>query len=93
MLKQVKTKNEAALVEITNIDQAFATEQSRAKLYKKINRLTELEKSKYVGTIKSRLISIALGNKRMVEEGLRRWVEGKLADKQIEKLAVMIYFM
>jgi hypothetical protein len=40
LLKSVKTKNEAAFVQITNIDQAFATEQSRCKLYKKINKLT-----------------------------------------------------
>lgn len=42
LLKSVKTKNEAAFLPINNIDQAFATEQSRCKLYKKINKLTEL---------------------------------------------------
>lgn len=29
----------------------------------------------------------------MVEEGIKKWLEGKLSDKQIEKLTVMIYFM
>jgi hypothetical protein len=40
LLKNVKAKNEAAFLQITNIDQAFATEQSRVKLYKKLTKLT-----------------------------------------------------
>jgi hypothetical protein len=78
---------------IDNIDQAFATEQARAKLYKKINKLPELEKSKYVCTIKSKLVSIARGNREMVQERMELWAEGKLQDKHVEKLAVMVYFM
>jgi hypothetical protein len=38
----VKSKNEAAFLEISNIDQAFATEQQRVKLYRKLTKLTEL---------------------------------------------------
>jgi hypothetical protein len=38
-------------------------------------------------------VSVCTGIKSMVEEGLRNWVEGRLSERQIEKLTVMIYFM
>lgn len=66
LLKSVKGKNEAAFIEITNIDQAFATEQSRAKLYRKLTHLTELERSKYAAVVKNKLIATARANKTLV---------------------------
>lgn len=42
LLTSVKAKNEAAFLKIVSIDQAFATEQSRSKLYKKIKNLPKL---------------------------------------------------
>lgn len=66
LLKSVKGKNEAAFIEITNIDQAFATEQSRAKLYRKLTHLTELERSKYASVVKNKLIATARANKVLV---------------------------
>lgn len=52
-----------AFIQINNIDQAFATEQTRVKLYKKLVNLSELERSKYVMAIKQKLITTAKANK------------------------------
>jgi hypothetical protein len=93
LLRKVKAKNEAAFLEISNIDQAFATEQSRVKLYRKLSKLTELDRSKYIATIRNRLVATSRANKTLVETGLRAWTSGELDDKQVEKLVFMVYFV
>ena len=70
LLKKVRSKNEAAFLKITNIDQAFVTEQNRSKLYNKIISLSQLDHSLYISTIKQKLISTSLNVKRIVEEGI-----------------------
>jgi hypothetical protein len=53
------------------------------KLYKKLTKLTELEKSKYVMTIKNKLIGTSKNNKKLIEEGLEEWTSYKLNEKQV----------
>ena len=82
-----------AFIDITNIDQAFATEQLRDKLYDKIKKLTGLEKSNYICNVKNKLISTAKTVVRLVEDSILKWVEGNLPDKQIEKVVVLVYYI
>ncbi len=81
LLKKVKEKNEVAFIQIHNIDQAFATEQTRVKLYKKLVNLTQLEKSKYVMAIKQKLITTAKINKSHIQKGIIRWISQELTAK------------
>ena len=89
----MKEKNEMAFIGITNIDQAFATEQQRDKLYDKIKKLAGLEKSNYICTVKNKLISTAKTVVSLVDEGISKWVDGNLSDKQIEKVVVLVYYI
>lgn len=43
--------------------------------------------------IRNKLIATCRNNKILIEEGIKAWASGKLNEKQIEKLAFMIYFL
>jgi hypothetical protein len=46
-----------------------------------------------VDTIRNKLVSTCRNNKLLIEEGVKAWTSGNLNEKQIEKLAFMIYFL
>ena len=82
-----------AFIGISNIDQAFATQQQRDKLYDKIKKLAGLQKSNYICTVKNKLISTAKSVVSLVDEGISKLVECTLPDKQVEKLVVLVYYI
>jgi hypothetical protein len=82
-----------AFINITNIDQAFATEQLRDKLYDKIKKLSGLERSNYICNVRNKLICTAKTVVSLVDDSILNWVEGKLPDKQIEKVVVLVYYI